>query len=65
LKLLGNALFAPRVVPISAAAFFIDDIEQVAGVIATQRLGLPVTFESGTTARHFFDFESAIMQKDL
>ncbi len=41
--------------------FFIDDIEQVAGVIATQRLGLPVTFESGTTARHFFDFESAIM----
>jgi len=41
--------------------FYIDDIEQVAGVIATQRLGLPVTFESGTTARHFFDFESAIM----
>jgi hypothetical protein len=41
--------------------FYIDDIEQVAGVIATPRLGLPVTFESGTTARHFFDFESAIM----
>jgi hypothetical protein len=41
--------------------FYIDDIEQVAGVIATQRLGLPVTFESGTTALHFFDFESAIM----
>ena len=41
--------------------FYIDDIEQVAGVIATPRMGLPVTFESGTTARHFFDFESAIM----
>ena len=41
--------------------FYIDDIEQVAGVIATPRTGLPVTFESGTTARHFFDFESAIM----
>ena len=33
----------------------------MAGVIATPRVGLPVTFESGTTARHFFDFESAIM----
>ena len=41
--------------------FYIDDIEQVAGIIATPRVGLPVTFESGTTARHFFDFESAIM----
>ena len=41
--------------------FYFDDIEQVAGVIATPRTGLPVTFESGTTARHFFDFESAIM----
>lgn len=41
--------------------FYFDDIEQVAGVIAAPRSGLPVTFESGTTARHFFDFESAIM----
>ena len=48
-------------IPGGGNTFYIDDIEQVAGVIATQRLGLPVTFESGTTARHFFDFESAIM----
>jgi hypothetical protein len=42
--------------------FYVDDIQQVPGVIATPRSGLPVTFESGTTDRHFFDFESAIME---
>ena len=42
--------------------FFIDDIKQVAGVIATPRASLPITFESGTTGNHFFDFESAIMK---
>ena len=42
--------------------FYIDDIQQIPGVIATPRSGLPVTFESGTTDRHFFDFESAIME---
>ena len=42
--------------------FYIDDIQQISGVIATPRSGLPVTFESGTTDRHFFDFESAIME---
>lgn len=41
-------------------AFYIDDIEQQSGLIATPRLGLPVTFESGTNPRHLFDFESAI-----
>jgi len=42
--------------------FYIDDVKQEPGIIATPRLGLPVTFESGTTDRHFFDFESAIME---
>ena len=41
--------------------FFIDDVKQVAGVITTPRPSLPITFESGTTGNHFFDFESAIM----
>ena len=41
--------------------FFIDDIKQVAGVVTTPRPSLPITFESGTTGNHFFDFESAIM----
>lgn len=41
--------------------FYIDDVSQVAGIIAPKRAGLPITFESGTTARHFFSFESAIM----
>lgn len=40
--------------------FYIDDIEQKPGLIATPRLGLPITFESGTNPRHLFDFESAI-----
>ena len=41
--------------------FYVDDIQQVAGNIASQRVGLPITFESGTTADHFFSFESATM----
>ncbi|MDE0987030.1 MAG: hypothetical protein OSA02_05845, partial [Schleiferiaceae bacterium] len=41
--------------------FYVDDIEQVAGNIATPRSSLPITFESGTTPDHFFDFESAIL----
>lgn len=41
--------------------FYVDDIQQVAGNIASQRAGLPITFESGTTADHFFSFESATM----
>ncbi len=41
--------------------FYVDDIEQVAGNIATPRPSLPITFESGTTPDHFFDFESAIL----
>jgi hypothetical protein len=40
--------------------FYIDDIEQKPGLIATPRLGPPITFESGTNPRHFFDFESAV-----
>jgi hypothetical protein len=40
--------------------FYIDDIEQKPGLIATPRLGPPMTFESGTNPRHLFDFESAI-----
>jgi len=40
--------------------FYIDDIEQKPGLIATPRLGPPITFESGTNPRHLFDFESAI-----
>jgi len=41
--------------------FYVDDIQQIAGNIAPQRPGLPITFESGTTADHFFSFESATM----
>ena len=41
--------------------FYVDDIEQVAGNVATPRSSLPITFESGTTPDHFFDFESAIL----
>jgi hypothetical protein len=41
--------------------FYVDDIQQVAGVIATPRSNLPITFQQGTTAKHFFSFESAIM----
>ena len=40
--------------------FYVDDIEQKPGIIATPRLGPPITFESGTNPRHLFDFESAI-----
>lgn len=40
--------------------FYIDDIEQKPGLVATPRLGPPITFESGTNPRHLFDFESAI-----
>ena len=40
--------------------FYFDDIEQKPGLIATPRLGPPITFESGTNPRHLFDFESAI-----
>jgi len=39
----------------------VDDIQQVAGNIAPQRPGLPITFEAGTTPDHFFSFESATM----
>ena len=39
--------------------FYVDDIEQVAGIIATPRTDLPITFEQGTVPRHFFSFESA------
>lgn len=41
--------------------FYVDDIQQIAGNIAPQRPGLPITFESGTTSDHFFSFESATM----
>lgn len=41
--------------------FYVDDIEQIAGTIATPRSSLPITFESGTTPDHFFDFESAFL----
>ena len=41
--------------------FYVDDIQQIAGIIAPQRPGLPITFESGTTPDHFFSFESATM----
>jgi hypothetical protein len=39
--------------------FYFDDIQQVAGTIATPLAGLPLTFETGATADHFFNFESA------
>jgi hypothetical protein len=39
--------------------FYFDDIQQVAGTIATPLAGLPLTFETGATADHFFSFESA------
>jgi len=45
----------------SGNTFYVDDIQQVAGNIAPQRPGLPITFEAGTTPDHFFSFESATM----
>jgi len=39
--------------------FYFDNIEQIAGSIATPLPGLPITFESGTNTDHFFSFESA------
>jgi hypothetical protein len=39
--------------------FYFDNIEQIAGSIATPLAGLPITFESGTNTDHFFSFESA------
>jgi len=41
--------------------FYFDDIEQVAAPIAPLRPNLPITFETGTTADHFFCFESATL----
>ena len=41
--------------------FYFDDIEQVAAPIAPLRPNLPITFEAGTTADHFFCFESATL----
>jgi hypothetical protein len=39
--------------------FYFDNIQQIAGSIATPLPGLPITFESGTNTDHFFSFESA------
>lgn len=39
--------------------FYFDNIQQIAGSIATPLPGLPITFESGTGTDHFFSFESA------
>ena len=41
--------------------FYFDDIEQIAGSIAAPLSTLPITFEAGETADHFFDFESAFV----
>ena len=41
--------------------FYVDDIQQVEGVVAPKRPGLPITFETGTTSNHFFSFESAAL----
>jgi hypothetical protein len=41
--------------------FYFDDIQQVAAPIAPLRPNLPITFETGTTADHFFCFESATL----
>lgn len=45
----------------NGATFYVDDIQQEEGIIATPRTTLPITFQQGTTARHFFSFESAVM----
>lgn len=45
----------------NGATFYVDDIEQIAGNIATPRAGLPITFEQGTLPDHFFSFESAVL----
>ena len=45
----------------NGSTFYIDDIQQISGTIAPQRTDLPITFESGTTADHFFSFESAAL----
>ena len=41
--------------------FYVDNIQQIAGGIATPLAGLPITFEAGATTDHFFSFESAIL----
>ena len=41
--------------------FYFDDIQQVSAPIAPLRPNLPITFEAGTIADHFFCFESATM----
>jgi len=46
----------------SGNTFYVDDIQQVPGTVFPKRAGLPITFESGTTAGHFFSFESATME---
>jgi hypothetical protein len=46
----------------SGNTFYVDDIQQVPGTVLPKRAGLPITFESGTTAGHFFSFESATME---
>ena len=45
--------------PGGSKIFYVDDIEQVPGAIATPLPGLPFTFEGDVTADHFFSFESA------
>ena len=42
--------------------FYVDDIQQISGNIATPRADLPITFESGTYTDHFFSFESAVFK---
>lgn len=39
--------------------FYFDNIQQIAGSIATPLPGLPITFESGCGCDQFFSFESA------
>lgn len=41
--------------------FYVDNIQQIAGGIATPLAGLPITFEAGATTDHFFSFESAVL----
>lgn len=41
--------------------FYFDDIYQIEGALADPLPGLPITFETGITDDHFFDFESAFL----
>jgi hypothetical protein len=58
----GHLVIMPQpFTPGGGATFYVDNIQQIAGPIATPLPGMPLTFESDATTDHFFDFESAFV----